>query len=232
MEQLYKLIVDNFELLSLIITLLGLFISIIMTFLSLRKQMSHKIYYEQLNYVYFPLLTAINQFKGATKGFDLYWLLKDKIIDEKYRTLLGSNKTAVKIDNLIDYYSIEQPFDYEKDKQLFIELYSLINKKYISLKMSVGYESIYESYANRYFIVFYLMFIILAISYKFVIHNISDEYIEMFTNTLMIFILLDILFLYLSFLFYVLAFLYGLPLVKNNFHKTLSKLKTRYKNKR
>ena len=73
------------------ISVISIVMSIIMTLSSFNKQKSLHINHERLEYVYFPLVSFIKscEKKRNMRAFDLYWYLKDKLINEKYKTLLG-----------------------------------------------------------------------------------------------------------------------------------------------
>lgn len=136
-ENIINFFKTNSAFLTLIISLAGVIGTFYSASKSFAKQRSFTINQEKLNEVYFPLITAINSFKEIDKPFDLYWYLHDKINDEKYKTLLDSEKIVLKYEELKTYIESGNK-DTDKGIKLYRNLKEAIQAKYMKIRKVVG----------------------------------------------------------------------------------------------
>lgn len=169
------------------ISAISIVISIIMTIRSFNKQKLLHVDHERLEYVYFPLISFIKscEEKRNMRAFDLYWYLKDKLMDEKYKALLGIANINNHFEKLENYCLSNENFDVKKENSLFYTITDIIDRNYTKIKIRAGYASKTRKYAFTSFAVFYICFL----SYGFLITegNITENTpVAYFTNLLLV----------------------------------------------
>ena len=143
------------------ISVISIVMSIIMTLSSFNKQKSLHINHERLEYVYFPLVSFIKscEKKRNMGAFDLYWYLKDKLINEKYKTLLGIAEIDDHFEVLENYCLSDEEFDFKKESSLFYAIANVVERNYDKIKKRAGYISKTRKYAFICFVVGYVCFL-------------------------------------------------------------------------
>lgn len=197
-----------------LLSLIGIAVSLYNSSWSFHKQIRLKNDYERLEYVFFPLLSELESLKGNCKSFYLYWYLHDKMMDNKYVTLIKSKKIIYAYRDLEN--CIEQRHDLDKAKPLFSKLYYEIEYEAKLIKRRTGYENKTYFYAKNFFIAFYIIFCITLFLTKFLQKD------DMLIYILIMMLVLSFICLIISVIFFISAFRKAWPFYKDS----IKKLKT------